>query len=176
MAAMKRTILLLSVLLAMAGTAPASAALLGENSPPGKSFLNTSIEQVAGDVNREMPPGSGGAWLEGAAEFSVAPATVRQGYSRAYRAVSEAEYQDILRTGQFRQGPNSLEGKWFADSLEGAQGHARNLFPDGKFRLIEADLPNNAPSLFRQPNLDGLGPARYLHLDDLNGVTPRPVR
>jgi len=105
-----------------------------------------------------------------------APGGVQQGYSRVYRAVSEAEYQDILRTGQFRQGPNSLEGKWFADSLEGAQAHGNSLFGIGNFRLIEADVPNNAPSLFQQPNLDGLGPARYLHLDDLNGVTPQPVR
>ena len=50
---------------------------------------------------------------------------IPQGHTRVYRAVSEAEYQDVLRTGQLRQGPNSMEGKWFADSLEGAQAHGR---------------------------------------------------
>ncbi len=104
----------------------------------------------------------------------VKASCVQQGYSRVYRAVSEAEYQDILKTGQFRSGLNSLEGKWFADSVEGAQAHGKALFSKGKFRLIEADVPDNAPSLFRQPNLDGRGPARYIHCDDLNGVTPRP--
>jgi hypothetical protein len=94
--------------------------------------------------------------------------------SRGYRAVSEAEYQDILKTGQFRQGPNSLEGKWFSDSLDGARLHGEALEGAGKYRLIEADVPNNAPSLFRQPNLDGRGPSRYFHLDDLQGVVPRP--
>jgi hypothetical protein len=51
MAAMKRMILLLSVLLAMAGTAPASAAFLGANPRLGESLLNTGIEQVAGAVS-----------------------------------------------------------------------------------------------------------------------------
>ena len=89
------------------------------------------------------------------------------GHTRVYRAVSEAEYQNILGTGKLHQGLNSLEGKWFADSLEGANGHGKALFPDGKFRLIEVDIPDNSPSLFRLPNLDGRGPARYLHKNDL---------
>ena len=71
---MKRTILVLSVLLAMAGTAPASAAF-GATPRLGESLLNTGIEQVAGDVTREGLPRSGGAWLRGASEFFVAPAT-----------------------------------------------------------------------------------------------------
>jgi hypothetical protein len=68
-----------------------------------------------------------------------------------------------------------VEGKWFADSLAGAQAHGKALYPDGKFRLIEADIPDDAPSLFKLPNLDGRGPARYLHIDDLKGVVPRPL-
>jgi hypothetical protein len=69
-----------------------------------------------------------------------------------------------------------MEGKWFADSLEGATAHAKALQGPGNFRLVEADLPNDAPSLHQLPNLDGKGPARYLGINDLNGVTPRPVR
>ena len=71
MGAMKRTILALIVLLA--GTAPASAAFFGANSPLGESFLNTGIEKVAGDVSLEVPMGYGGAWLKSAAECFVAP-------------------------------------------------------------------------------------------------------
>jgi hypothetical protein len=41
-----------------------------------------------------------------------------------------------------------MEGKWFADSLDGAAAHGRALEGSGSFRLIEADVPNNAPSLF----------------------------
>lgn len=100
-------------------------------------------------------------------------------HTRVYRAVSQAEYKDILKTGQLRQGPNSLEGKWFADSLEGARAFATGngrtpaLFPHGQYRLIEVDVPNNAPSLATRPNLDGHGPARFLHNDDLPLLKPR---
>jgi hypothetical protein len=87
--------------------------------------------------------------------------------------VSEAELQDIISTGRFRQGPNSLEGKWFADSLEGARAWGRSFSPEGQYRLVEADVSDDAPSLFMQPNLDGLGAARFLHIDDLQGVVPR---
>ena len=74
MGAMKRTILALIVLLA--GTAPASAAFFGANSPLGESFLNTGIEKVAGDVSLEVPMGCGRAWLERTAECFVAPGEI----------------------------------------------------------------------------------------------------
>ncbi|MGA2069702.1 MAG: hypothetical protein ABSG86_32415 [Thermoguttaceae bacterium] len=70
---MRRTILVLSVLLALAGTAPASAAFLAANSPPGEKLLDTGCLKVFGDLSRELPPGSGGSWLERAAECFVAP-------------------------------------------------------------------------------------------------------
>jgi len=98
-----------------------------------------------------------------------------QGVTRAYRAVSEAEYQQILRTGKFEVLPNVAEGKYFADSVEGAMAHGEGLHGAGNFRIIEADLPNNAPSIFRFDNLDGHGPASFIHIDDLQNVTPRPL-
>jgi hypothetical protein len=106
---------------------------------------------------------------------------VPEGYTRAYRAVSEAEYQQILQTGRFevppgRPGFSPMEGKWFADSIESATAHGNALQGPGNFRPIEADLPNNAPSLYQHPNIDQRGPGRYLDINDLNGVTPRPVR
>jgi hypothetical protein len=69
-----------------------------------------------------------------------------------------------------------MEGKWFADSIESASAHGNALQGPGNFRLIEADLPDNAPSLYQHPNMHGHGPARYLDINDLNCVTPRPVR
>lgn len=109
------------------------------------------------------------------AEAVPTAAPIPEGSTRVYRAVSEAEYQDVLATGRLRQGPNSLEGKWFADSLEGAEAHGKGLVPYGNFRLVEVDVPNNAPSLHLDPNLDGRGPARFLHNDDLPTLVPRPL-
>ena len=89
--------------------------------------------------------------------------------------MSEAEYQQILKTGRFEVGPNSVEGKYFADTVEGAMGHGEALHGPGNFRIVEADVPNNAPSLMTWTNLDGRGPARFVHIDDLQGVGARPL-
>jgi hypothetical protein len=91
--------------------------------------------------------------------------------------VSEAEYEQIMRTGQFELAPGSLEGKWFCDTLEGATkfGNSSMGPGPGKFRLIEADVPDNAPGLFKKLDQDHLGPSRYLPIEDLNGVKPRSV-
>ena len=145
----------------------------------GHSVYDTVQGVLAGDPDAggdALSFVTGGAALKAIRGLRLggqAAGVIPQGYSRVYRAVSEAEYLDILRTKRFRQGPNSLEGKWFADSIEGARLHGDALQGRGKYRLIEADLPDSAPSLFRQSNLDGYGPARYLHQDDLNNVTPR---
>ena len=37
-----------------------------------------------------------------------------------YRAVSEGEFQQLMRTGKFEATPSSLEGKFFAESAEDA--------------------------------------------------------
>ena len=80
---MKRIALILSVLVAM--TAPASAAFLGENSPLGESFLNTGCLHIEGELSSELPPGCGGAWLEGAAEFFVAPSEIETAFGHGAR-------------------------------------------------------------------------------------------
>jgi hypothetical protein len=37
-----------------------------------------------------------------------------------YRAVSEGEFHQLMRTGKFEAVPSSLEGKFFAESAEDA--------------------------------------------------------
>lgn len=97
-------------------------------------------------------------------------------YERVYRAVSEAEYQQILTTDTFEVVPQGCEGKHFADTLEGVRRFGEALFGIGGFRIVEAEVPAEAPSLYRWTNLDGFGPARFLHIDDLVEVRPRPYR
>jgi hypothetical protein len=80
-----------------------------------------------------------------------------------------------MAIGRFLEGPNSLEGKWFADTLQGAEKHGERLYGSGNYHLVEANVPDDAPSLYRKDNMDGHGPARYLHLDDLHNVVPRLV-
>ena len=75
----------------------------------------------------------------------------------------------LFKTRKFSVGPNSVEGKYFADTLDGVVKHGNTLEGSGRYSIIQADLPNNAPSLYTWPNLDGNGPARFLHIDDLQG-------
>lgn len=98
---------------------------------------------------------------------------VPTGFTRAYRAVSQAEYDEIIKSGRFSLSPNSVEGKYFSDTIEGVVRHGDGLEGAGKYRIIEADIPNNAPSLYTWENLDGHGPARFIHIDDLKDVRPR---
>lgn len=91
----------------------------------------------------------------------------KRNYTRCYRAISNAEYHDILASSVLRPGFNTLEGNWFADTLLGAIAHGNALYPDGDFRVIEVDIPNDVPSLSTRTNLDGFGPARFVHGDDL---------
>ena len=93
---------------------------------------------------------------------------------RVYPAVSEEEYQQILATGMFEVVRQGCEGKHFADSPEGARRFGEALFGVGRFRIVEAEVPAVAPSLYCWTNLDGFGPARFLHIDDLVGVRPLP--
>lgn len=69
----------------------------------------------------------------------------------------------------------TMSGKWFSDSAEGAARHGDALHGPGRYRIIEADVADNAPSLFQKPNLDGRGPARWLDIEDLDDVVARPV-
>ena len=68
MAAMKLQLLLLSVLVTLALTAPASATSFAGNSRLGESFLDARSLHVGGELSSEGLQGSGGAWLERAAE------------------------------------------------------------------------------------------------------------
>ena len=45
---------------------------------------------------------------------------------RLYRAVSVAESEQVLRSGKLEIIPGSLEGKWFAESLEDARALGEN--------------------------------------------------
>ncbi len=98
----------------------------------------------------------------------------RPGFTRVFRAVSENEYEQILTTSTFEIVKEGSEGKYFADTIEGARRFGEALMGIGQFRLIEADVPDDAPSLFQWDNLDGRGPARFLHIGDLKDVRPQP--
>ncbi len=91
-----------------------------------------------------------------AANYGVAMETMT-----LYRAVSEVEFQQLMRTGKFAVVPSSLEGKFFAESAEDAAQWGEMLEGARHYRIVEVDLPTSvAQSLLRWEKLDGIGPAR----------------
>jgi hypothetical protein len=94
-----------------------------------------------------------------------------------YRAVSEGACQQLMRTGKFEAVPSSLEGKFFAESAEDAAQWGEMLEGASHYRIVEIALPASvANSLFRWENLDGIGPARYGELLQLQDAVVRPFR
>ncbi len=91
--------------------------------------------------------------------------------------MSEAEYQRRVRTGQFEAGPNSLGGKFFAETPADAAKWGNALEGTGSFRVVEVDVPAGVAEKFmRWERLDNIGPARYAELHELGNVVVREVK
>jgi hypothetical protein len=85
-----------------------------------------------------------------------------------YRCVGVNEFQDIISTRTFRISSNSLEGKFFADTLEAARAWGNVLNPSAKFHIIKVELDERVSEILEVfPNLDGIGTAYYVSNDML---------
>jgi hypothetical protein len=94
-----------------------------------------------------------------------------------YRAVSEGEFQQLMHTGKFEAVSSSLEGKFFAESAEDAAQWGERLEGASHYRIVEIALPASvAQGLVRWEKLDGIGPARYGALPQLQDAAVRPFR
>ncbi len=94
--------------------------------------------------------------------------------TKLYRSVSEAELKQIQKTGRFEAGPNSLGGKFFAESADDAKKWGDAF---GNSRIVEIQLPKNiADGLKRWERLDGIGPARYGELNQLQDAIIKEVK
>jgi hypothetical protein len=82
-----------------------------------------------------------------------------------------------MRTGTFEAVPRSLEGKFFAESAEDAAQWGEMLEGASHYRIVEVALPASvAQRLVRWEKLDGIGPARYDALLQLQDAVVRPFR
>jgi len=104
-----------------------------------------------------------GTWIAGRGAAS--------GVTRLYRAVGPAEFEQLMKTGKFAAGPNSLGGKFFAETAEHAAAWGEKMMGTGNFRIITADVPTRAASQFmRWSRLDAIGPAVHAELEQLEGA------
>lgn len=91
-----------------------------------------------------------------------------------YRAVSEEEFQQLLLTGKFQTVPHALEGKFFAEHPEHAATWGEALARTGAYRIVAVELTASvADGMIRWERLDGIGPARYAELSQLEDAIIR---
>jgi len=67
----------------------------------------------------------------------------RSRFTTLYRAVTDTELDDIVRTQAFRN-PVGIEVKYFAMTTEGASSYAKaagQAFGDGPFTIVETRIP-----------------------------------
>jgi len=146
---------------------PKSQAKLIESVGGDPELLEYARESHQGFVNTLIGLITGGGLGGGASA---------RGTTTLYRAVSEAEAASIRATGKFSAGPNSLGGKWFAETLEHAKKWGDLLNGKGASRLLEVKLPKpTADQLMRLERLDSVGPARYGELNQLEQAVIREV-
>jgi hypothetical protein len=90
---------------------------------------------------------------------------------RLYPALGSDELADIAAYGGFRPGPNSLLGKWFAETPQAARSWGQLLHPGDVFHVVHLNVPQDlADQMFRLPLLDQIGPARYAEGDLLASI------
>ena len=95
---------------------------------------------------------------------------------KLYRAVNEAELRDLRINHRFRAGPNSLGGKFFAESAKDAATWGDLLEGHGNYRIIEVEISAEiVEGLMRWDLLDGIGPACFVDFDQLINVTFQEV-
>jgi RHS repeat-associated protein len=86
-----------------------------------------------------------------------------------FRAVSREEAAQVLAQGAFKAGENFIGGKFFAETAEDAAKWGDILQGSGNYEVIRVDLPKSAAdTLMRWERLDGIGPARYGELSQIN--------
>ncbi len=87
-----------------------------------------------------------------------------------YRGVSIAEYDDLMIDGKWKVGSGTMEGKWFAESYKDAVTWGNKMGHGGEhFQVVQIDVPDDiAEKMHMDPRLDGIGPARYGELTDIN--------
>lgn len=88
--------------------------------------------------------------------------------------MSPDEYSGLMKSGRWTIN-GSMEGKWFAESYQDAVKWGNTMgHGEGAFRVVQVDVPDDiAGKMHKDPHLDGIGPARYAEIEDLNNPRSR---
>jgi RHS repeat-associated protein len=152
-----------------------ASALAGAN-PGLHGLVNLAMSKVGGLEHESDGYQNGKAIGEGVVIglSLMIPGPQVGGTTKLYRAVSNAEFEQIMRTGTFEIAENSLSVKWFAESAEHAAEWGNKMYGGDKmaFKIIDVTIPTvQADKFVRYESLDGIGPARYATMEQLVNAT-----
>ncbi len=92
------------------------------------------------------------------------------GLMMLYRGMNLSEYNQLVETGKWAAGQGTMEGKWFAESYKNAVTWGNKMGHGGStFQVVQINVPDDiAGKMHVDPHLDGIGPARYAQVEQLN--------
>ena len=125
------------------------------------------LEESADPVVSRMP------MVESASPNPPAGASPPPRFSRVYRAVSEAEYLQIQGTGAFEVVPTFCGRQAFRRYPGRGTSPWRGAPRPRILSRRRSGCAGRCAEPFQRSNLDGKGPARFLHIEDLEGIQPR---
>ncbi len=126
-------------------------------------------EPEVGRFTTQDPIGLAGGW--NLYQYAPNPYTCVDplGLMTLYRGMSLDEFNSLMSDG-WKAGEGTMEGKWFAESYKDAVTWGNRMGHGGEtFKVVQVEVPDNvANNMHIDPHLDGIGPARYADLEDLN--------
>lgn len=126
-------------------------------------------EPEVGRFTTQDPIGLAGGW--NLYQYAPNPYTWVDplGLMTLYRGMSLDEFNSLMSDG-WKAGEGTMEGKWFAESYKDAVTWGNRMGHGGEtFKVVQVEVPDNvANNMHIDPHLDGIGPARYADLEDLN--------
>ncbi|SCZ71171.1 RHS repeat-associated core domain-containing protein, partial [Photorhabdus luminescens] len=92
------------------------------------------------------------------------------GLMMLYRGMNLSEYNQLVETGKWAAGQGTMEGKWFAESYKNAVTWGNKMGHGGStFQVVQINVPDDiAGKMHVDLHLDGIGPARYAQVEQLN--------
>ncbi|NYF11357.1 RHS repeat-associated protein [Leifsonia sp. AK011] len=148
----------------LGGLVPGAGAVLGKVlTTAGKPVAAAVVTAVTGAASKPAFTAGGAGIKSGTNAIQSVAASASKGPvgKDLFRYVSQPELDDIASNG-FREGGNSLGGKFFAESAEDAANWGAKMGPEGG-SIVRVEAPDDfVSSLQSWDNLDGIGPARYV--------------
>jgi RHS repeat-associated protein len=141
----------------------------------GEAATVTAMAEGAGalwQIGKSLSNARGGTAPPATPLGATGPTQSSSSVTTLYRAVSGAEYEQLMKTGKF-EAAGGAEGKYFATTYDHAAMWGQKMMGEGNFRVVQTQVPNEAVQNFYYFSfLDRIGPAYYATMEQLQNLLP----